>query len=306
MNLDSKIYVAGHTGLVGAALLRKLAHEGYTNIITAPRGTLDLRSQAEVFYFLDEEKPEYIFNASGRVGGILANDTYPAEFIFDNLQMELNLINASIQTGVKKFLYLGSSCIYPKNAPQPMKEEYLLSGALEKTNEPYAIAKIAGIILGQSYHRQYGMNIISLMPTNLYGINDNFSLNSSHVLPALIRKFHDAKTQGNPVVLWGTGTPKREFLFVDDLADACVFLMNNYDDPEIINVGTEEDLSIKELADMVKKVVGYEGEVLWDPSKPDGHARKLLDCSKLHKAGWRHKTPLEVGLQVTYDFYAKH
>ncbi len=304
MDKHSKIFIAGHRGLVGSAIVRALEKEGYTNLVKRAREELDLLDSQAVRDFFEKEKPEYVFLAAAKVGGILANNTYPADFIFENLTIQNNIIYSSYKTGVKKLLFLGSSCIYPKFAPQPMKEEHLLTGILEPTNEPYAIAKIAGIIMCRSFNRQYGTNFISVMPTNLYGINDNFDLETSHVLPALIRKFHEAKVKGSKeVVVWGTGSPKREFLYVDDLADACIYLVNNYNDSEIVNIGTGEDLSIKELTELIKEVVGYEGELIWDKSKPDGAPRKLLDVTKLHNLGWKHKTSLEEGIRKTYDWY---
>jgi len=298
---NSKIYVAGHNGMVGSAIIRKLKKEGYANIIVRSSKELDLRNQSQVNKFFEEEKPEYVFMAAAKVGGIQANNIYRAEFLYDNLIIECNTINSSYQNKVKKLLFLGSSCIYPKLAPQPLKEEYLLSGFLESTNEPYAIAKIAGIKLCESYRSQYGCNYISAMPTNLYGPNDNYDLNNSHVLPALIRKFHTAKKENSPFVqVWGSGTPLREFLHVDDLADACFFLMNNYDQEGFVNVGTGEDLTIKDLALTVKKIVGYEGELKFDASKPDGTPRKLMDVSRLHSLGWKHKIELEDGIRAVY------
>jgi GDP-L-fucose synthase len=304
---DSKIYVAGHRGLVGSAILRKLKAEGYTNLITATKQEFDLTRQADTEAFIEKTGPEYIFLAAAKVGGILANTTYPADFIYNNLVIETNLIHAAYAVGVKKLLFLGSSCIYPKFAPQPMKEEFLLTGELEPTNEPYAIAKIAGIKLCQSYNRQYGTNFISVMPTNLYGPNDNFDLETSHVIPAFIRKFHDAKIalkgSEKPVILWGTGSPRREFLHVDDLADACVFLMTNYNGNEIINVGAGKDITIKELAEMVKDITGYKGDIVWDTSKPDGSPQKLLEVSKLKDTGWEARISLKEGIRMTYDWY---
>jgi GDP-L-fucose synthase len=344
MKLDSRIYVAGHRGLVGSAIHRKLKENGYTNIITRTYKEMDLERQALVEPFFQEQRPEYVFLAAAKVGGIWANNTFPAEFIYSNLMVQMNVIHSAYRSGVKKLLFLGSSCIYPKHCPQPMKEEYLLAGPLEPTNEPYAVAKIAGIKTCQSYNRQYGTNYISVMPTNLYGPNDNFDLETSHVLPALIRKFHLAKlaakgdwegiqkdeTQygpipkdirsavsglvtnqqsaiGNPqsVVLWGTGSPKREFLYVNDLADACVFLMNHYDESDIINIGCGEDISIAELALLVKDVVGYTGKIEYDTKKPDGTPRKLLDVSKLMGLGWKPKTSLEEGITKTYEWYCR-
>lgn len=307
MDKHSRIYVAGHRGLVGGAIVRALQAQGYTNIITRTRTETDLENQGAVFKMFLEEKPEYVFMAAAKVGGILANNTYPVDFIRSNLMVQNNIIDASHFSGVRKLLFLGSSCIYPKLAPQPIKEEYLLTGALEPTNEWYAIAKIAGIKMCQAYHRQHGMNAISLMPTNLYGPGDNFDLNSSHVMPALIRKFHEAKIAGaKEVVMWGTGTPMREFLHVDDLAEACVHLMLTYSDPEIVNVGTGEDVTIRELAELVKQVVGFEGEIVQDLSKPDGTPRKLLDVSKLHGLGWKHRIQLAEGVKTTYEWFLQH
>lgn len=307
MDVHSKVYIAGHRGLVGSAIYRELEKKGYNNLIVRTSRELDLKKQEAVASFFTEEKPEYVFLAAAKVGGILANSTYPAEFIYENLMIQTNVIHQAYLNGVKKLLFLGSSCIYPKFAPQPMKEECLLTGELEPTNEPYAVAKIAGIKMCQSYNRQYGTSFISVMPTNLYGPGDNFDLETSHVLAALIRKFHEAKINNRDYVeLWGTGTPKREFLFVDDLADACLFLMNNYDSSEIINIGTGEDLTIKELAELVRKVVGYEGDIKWDSSKPDGTPRKLLDVSKLSNLGWKARTGLEEGIRKTYEWYIKH
>lgn len=304
MEKDSKVYVAGHQGLVGSALVRHLEAEGFRKIITRTRAELDLTDQKAVTSFFEAECPEYVFLAAAKVGGILANKSRPAEFIHQNLGIQDNIIHASYKTGVKKLLFLGSSCIYPKLAPQPIKEEYLLTGELEPTNKAYAIAKIAGIIQCQSYNEQYGTNFISVMPTNLYGPNDNYDLESSHVLPALIRKFHEAKqNNAESVTLWGTGSAKREFLHVDDLANACLFLMQEYSGSEIINIGTGEDLPIKELAELVRTVVGYEGAIEWDNTKPDGTPRKLLDVSKLHGLGWKHRIKLTDGIRDTYDSY---
>lgn len=304
MNKNSKIYIAGHKGLVGSALVRFLKEDGYTNLIFKNKDELDLTSYVAVEKFFSDEKPEYVFLAAAKVGGIFANDKYPANFIRDNLLIETNVIDNAYKNGVKKLLFLGSSCIYPKMAEQPIKEEYFMTGILEPTNEAYAIAKIAGIKMCQAYSKQYGTNYISVMPTNLYGENDNFDLETSHVLPAIIRKFDDAKINGyKEVALWGSGNPKREFLCVDDLADACVFLMNNYDSSEIINIGTGEDLSIKELAEIIKNVVGFEGNIVWDSSKPDGTMRKLLDVSKIQSLGWKHKISLADGIQETYEWY---
>jgi GDP-L-fucose synthase len=307
MDKNAKIYVAGHRGLVGTALVRKLCQDGFTNLILRSSKELDLRRQADVESFFQKERPEYVFLAAAKVGGILANNTYKAEFIYDNIMIAANVINASYQAGVKKLLNLGSSCIYPKRAPQPMKEEYLLTGLLEPTNEPYAIAKIAAIKLCRYYNERYGTNFMSVMPTNLYGPNDNFDLATSHVLPALIRKFHEAKLAGAPAVtMWGSGEPYREFLYVDDLAAACVFLMKNHDAKDIgefINIGTGRDLTINELALLVKDIVGYQGEIEYDRSKPDGTPKKLLDVSRMHKLGWETKTSLDEGIRKTYDFY---
>jgi len=304
MEQSSKIYVAGHRGLVGSAIARKLMVSGYNNLVTRTSKELDLRLQADVNSFFEQERPDYVFLAAAKVGGILANNTYPAEFLYDNLMIQSNIIHYAYVCGVKKLLFLGSSCIYPKLSPQPMKEEYLLDGKLESTNEPYAIAKIAGIKMCQSYNRQYGTNFISVMPTNLYGPNDNFDLETSHALPALLRKFHEAKMNKEPFVkIWGTGSPRREFLYIDDLADACVFLMQNYDEDQIINVGTGEDISIRELALLIKEITGYEGELKFDASKPDGTPRKLLDVSKLTDLGWKAKTGLRGGIAKTYQWY---
>ena len=306
MEKDSRIYVAGHNGLVGSAIYRKLQQEGYANIICRTHKELDLCNQAAVEDFFKQERPEYVFLAAAKVGGIMANNTYPAEFIYINLAIEVNVIHCAYKYGVKKLLFLGSSCIYPKHSPQPIKEEYLLTGALEPTNEPYAIAKIAGIKMCQSYNRQYGTNFISTMPTNLYGPGDNFDLETSHVLPALIRKFHEAKLSGTSVTLWGTGTPRREFLYVDDLADACLFLMDNYDGNEIINVGVGKDISIKELAELISDVVGYKGEIIYDTSKPDGMPVKRLDVSRINSLGWYAKTSLKEGIEKTYQWYLEN
>jgi GDP-L-fucose synthase len=299
---QSKIYVGGHRGMVGSAICRRLKIAGFENLVTRTSSELDLRRQDEVEKFFRRERPEYVFLAAAKVGGILANNTYRAEFLYDNLMMEANVIQAAHIFGVKKLLFLGSSCIYPKMAPQPLKEEYLLTGLLEPTNEPYAIAKIAGIKLCDAYRAQYGCHFISVMPTNLYGPNDNYDLQTSHVLPALIRKFHEAKIKGLPeVTLWGTGAPLREFLHVDDLADACFFLMNNYNEPGHINIGTGDDLSIKDLALLIRKIVGYEGNLIHDLTKPDGTPRKLMDVTKLHALGWKHTIGLEEGIRSVYD-----
>ena len=307
MEKTSKIYVAGHRGLVGSAIVRALQKNGYENLILLTHDELDLMDQNQVADFFHSEKPEYVFLAAAKVGGILANKTRPAEFIYQNLQIQNNVIENAYKNGVSKLCFLGSSCIYPKLAPQPIKEEHLLTSELEPSNKAYAIAKIAGITMCQSYNEQYGTNFISLMPTNLYGQNDNFDLESSHVLPALLRKFDDAKKQQLPsITLWGTGSPKREFLHADDLAEASLFLMNHYDSGDIVNVGTGEDISIKELAEIVQKTVGYEGTINWDTSKPDGTPRKLLDVSKINALGWRHTIPLTDGIQDTYEWYREH
>ena len=306
MNKSSRIYVAGHRGLVGSAICRRLDAEGFTHLLTRRSDELDLTRQAEVEAFFQREKPDYVFLSAAKVGGILANNTYPADFIYKNIMIQSNIIHASYANGVRKLLFLGSSCIYPKFAPQPMKEEYLLTGELEPTNEPYAVAKIAGIKMCQAYNSQYKTNFISVMPTNLYGPGDNFDLETSHVLPALIRKFHEAKTgQSSSVTIWGTGTPKREFLYIDDLADACVFLMNNYDAAGIVNIGVGDDISINELARLVKRIMGYAGEIVYDSSKPDGTPRKLLDVSRLNSLGWKAKISLEEGIARTYEWYVK-
>lgn len=301
MEKDAKIYIAGHRGMVGSALLRALKERGHRELLLRDSRQLDLRNQAEVMEFFRVQQPEYVFLAAARVGGILANNEFRAEFLYDNLMIEANIIHAAKTFGVTKLLFLGSSCIYPKLAPQPLKEEYLLTGLLEPTNEPYAIAKIAGIKLCDAYRSQYGCNYISVMPTNLYGPNDNYDLQSSHVLPALLRKFHEAKKmQQHSVVLWGTGSPQREFLHVDDLAAACLFLMERYDEPGLVNIGTGEDLPIKDLALLIARIVGYEGRIEHDLSKPDGTPRKLMDVSKLHQLGWRHRIDLEEGIQEVY------
>jgi GDP-L-fucose synthase len=307
MDKSAKIYIAGHRGMVGSAIYRKLESEGYSNFITRTSATLDLRDQLQVAEFFALEKPDYVFLAAAKVGGIMANNIYRAEFLYDNLQIQNNVIHNSYLQNVKKLMFLGSSCIYPKMAPQPLKEEYLLTGLLEPTNEPYAIAKIAGIKMCDAYRDQYGCNFISVMPTNLYGYNDNYHPQNSHVLPALIRRFHEAKEQNIPAVtIWGTGSPKREFLFADDLADACYYLMQNYDEPGLVNIGTGEDISIKDLAIVIKNIIGYEGEINFDTSKPDGTPRKLMDVSKLHQKGWKHKIELEDGIRLAYqDFLSK-
>src|SRR3989344_1447896 len=307
MDKNAKIYVAGHEGLVGSAIFRELKKNGYSNIITQTREGLDLTRQEEVENFFQKEKPEYVFLAAAKVGGILANDRYSADFIRDNLMIETNVIDSAYKNSVKKLLFLGSSCIYPKLALQPLKEEYFLTGDLEPTNKAYAVAKIAGIVMCQSYNKQYGTNFISVMPTNLYGEGDNFNLENSHVLPAMIRKFDDAKKNNSKeVILWGTGNSKRELLYVDDLANACLFLMNNYNDSEIINIGVGEDLSILELANVVKKCVGYKGDIVWDKSRPDGTLRKLLDVSKLQGLGWKAKINLEDGIRRTYEWFREN
>lgn len=306
MKLTDKIYIAGHRGMVGGAIKRKLIALGYQNIILRTSGELDLRSQAEVDAFFAEEQPDYVFLAAAKVGGIHANNTYRAEFLYDNLMIASNIIHAAWKHKVTKLMFLGSSCIYPRMAPQPLEESSLLTGPLEPTNEPYAIAKIAGIKLCEAYRDQYGCNFISVMPTNLYGIGDNYHPENSHVLPALIRRFYEARTnKKEAVTVWGSGTPKREFLFADDLADACVFLMQEYNGRELVNIGTGEDLSIRELAEAVKAVTGYEGEIVFDASKPDGTPRKLMDVSKLHQLGWQHKTDLKTGLTLAYSDFVK-
>jgi GDP-L-fucose synthase len=302
MEKNAKIYIAGHRGMVGGAILRHLEEQGYTRIITRTSKDLDLRGQEGVFRFFETERPDYVFLAAAKVGGILANNTYRAEFLYDNLMIEANIIEAAYRYATKKLMFLGSSCIYPKLAPQPLREDYLLTGPLEETNEPYAIAKITGIKLCEAYRDQYGCNFISVMPTNLYGRGDNYDLQKSHVLPALIRKFHEATAKGEKTVtVWGTGSPKREFLYADDLAKACVFLMNSYDGKELVNIGTGEDLTIKELAEIVADVVGFTGEIVFDTSKPDGTPRKLMDVSKLHGLGWKHAIGLREGIRLSYE-----
>lgn len=307
MHKESRIFVAGHQGLVGSAIKRRLERGAYTNIIAKSFEELDLRRQADVDLFFEQERPEYIFLAAAKVGGIQANNTYPAEFIYDNLMIETNVIHAAYQHGVKKLLFLGSSCIYPKFAEQPLREEYLLTGSLEPTNEAYAIAKIAGLKMCEFYNHQYGTDYISVMPTNLYGPNDNFALETSHVLPALIRKFHEAKVNNASCVeIWGTGTPRREFLYVDDLADACVYLMEKHSFLEIgtfVNIGWGKDISIAELANLVKEIVGYGGELMFNPEKPDGTPQKLLDVSRLHDLGWKATTSLRDGIKQTYEWF---
>ena len=306
MDKKDKVYVAGHRGMVGSAIVRKLQAEGHTSIVTRTSKEMDLIDQQAVRDFFAQEKPAYVYLAAAKVGGIHANNVYRAQFLYENLMIESNIIHAAYENGVKKLLFLGSSCIYPKMAPQPLKEESLLTGLLEQTNEPYAIAKIAGIKLAESYRRQYGCNYISAMPTNLYGPNDNYDLNNSHVLPALIRKFHTAKVTGAPSVeVWGTGSPMREFLHVDDLADACYFLMGNYDEELFLNIGTGEDLTIKALAEMIKEVVGYTGELKWNTEKPDGTPRKLMDVGRLHNLGWKHRIGLREGITAVYAEFAQ-
>ena len=308
MEKEAKIYIAGHRGMVGSAIHRKLEKEGFSNFIMRTSDTLDLRSQHQAADFFGQEKPDYVFLAAAKVGGIVANNTYRAEFLYDNLQIQNNVIHQSYLNGVKKMMFLGSSCIYPKFAPQPLKEEYLLTGLLEPTNEPYAIAKIAGIKMCDAYRAQYGCNFISVMPTNLYGYNDNYHPQNSHVLPALISRFHEAKKQNIPTVtIWGTGSPKREFLFADDLAEACYYLMQNYNEEGLMNIGTGEDISIKDLALLVKKIIGYLGEINFDATKPDGTPRKLMDVTKLHSKGWKHTVKLEDGIKLAYtDFLNKY
>ena len=304
MEKNSKIFVAGHRGMVGSAIYRKLQKEGYQNLVTRTSNELDLRDQQAVADFFAQEKPDYVFLAAAKVGGIVANNTYRADFLYENLAIQNNVIHQSYLNDVKKLMFLGSSCIYPKLAPQPLKEAYLLTGLLEPTNEPYAIAKIAGIKMCDAYRDQYGCNFVSVMPTNLYGYNDNYHPENSHVLPALIRKFDEAKNNGSKeVVIWGTGSPMREFLFADDLADACYFLMENYSEPNLINIGTGEDLTIKDLALAVKETVGFEGDLVFDTSKPDGTPRKLMDVSKLHSLGWKHQVELKEGLKLAYQDY---
>ncbi len=306
MNFSDKIYIAGHNGMVGAALLRKLNSLGYTNIIYKTSSELDLRNQQKVRLFFQENKPEFVFLAAAKVGGIVANSNYKADFIYDNLMIQSNIIHSAYESGVKKLLFLGSSCIYPKLASQPINEKELLSGNLEPTNDSYAVAKIAGIKMCQSYCEQYNADFISVMPTNLYGPNDNYDLNTSHVLPALLRKFHEAKKNNDQIVeVWGSGKPKREFLHVDDLADACLFLMKNYSSKDIINIGTGRDLSINELALLIREIVGYKGEICYNSNRPDGTPRKLLDVSKLNSMGWKHKINLSAGIKSVYEEYRK-
>jgi GDP-L-fucose synthase len=305
MEQDAKIYIAGHRGMVGSAIHRRLQQAGYQNFVFRTSGELDLRNQAAVRDFFEAERPDYVFLAAAKVGGIHANNTYRGEFLYDNLMIQNNVIHQSYEVGVKKLMFLGSSCIYPKMAPQPLREDYLLTGELEPTNEPYAIAKIAGIKLCEAYRSQYGCNFISVMPTNLYGPNDNYDLNNSHVLPALLRKFHEAKRNQSPTVeVWGTGSPMREFLHADDLADACYYLMLHYNEPTLINIGTGQDVTIKELAELIQRVVGYSGNLVWNTSKPDGTPRKLMDVGKLHQLGWRHSVELSEGIRQTYEQFA--
>ncbi|MEI6310437.1 MAG: GDP-L-fucose synthase [bacterium] len=307
MDRNAKLYLAGHSGLVGSAIHRALSTQGFRQIVVRPFNQLDLRRQTEVESFLAAEKPQIVIIAAARVGGIMANSTFPVDFLYDNLMIDTNLIRSSFENGVEKLLFLGSSCIYPKLAPQPIKEEHLLTGPLEPTNEFYALAKIAGIKLCQAYHQQYGCRFISAMPTNLYGPGDNYDLQTSHVLPALIRRFHEAKENGaEEVVLWGTGSPRREFLFVDDLAEACLFLLDTYEDPRIINVGTGEEQTIRELAEMVARIVGFKGRIAFDPSKPDGTPRKLLDVSRIQALGWKAKTPLQEGIAKSYGWFLEN
>ena len=308
MKKDDKIYIAGHRGMVGSAIMRKLQAEGFTNFVNRTSAELDLRDQPAVAAFFEQEKPDYVFLAAAKVGGIVANNTYRAEFLYDNLQIQNNIINSAHLNNVTKLMFLGSSCIYPKLAPQPLQEDALLTGLLEPTNEPYAIAKIAGIKMCDAYRAQYGSNFISVMPTNLYGYNDNYHPQNSHVLPALIRRFHEAKENGTPeVVIWGSGSPLREFLFADDLAEACYYLMQNFDEAGFINIGSGKEITIKDLALLIKKIVGYDGELTFDSTKPDGTPRKLMDVSKLAEKGWTYKTELEEGIKLAYqDFLVKH
>lgn len=307
MNKDSKIYVAGHRGLVGSAIVRELKKKGYTNIIGKTHKELDLMDSLAVENFFKEEKPEYVFLAAAKVGGIYANSTYPADFIYENLQIQNNVIGNAYKYGVKKLMFLGSSCIYPKMCPQPIKEEYLLSGYLEETNEAYALAKISGLKMCQYFNKQYGTNFISVMPTNLYGPYDNFHPENSHVMPALIRRFHEAKVNGaKEVVVWGSGTPLREFLYSEDMADACIYLMENYEGNDFFNIGTGKEISIKGLAELIKEVVGYEGEIVWDSSKPDGTPRKLLDISRLENQGWKYKMELKDGVKEAYKWFLEN
>lgn len=304
MDHNAKIYIAGHRGMVGSAIKRNLEAKGFSNIICKTSEELDLKDQQKVREFFEKEKPEFVFIAAAKVGGIQANNTYRAQFLYENLMIQNNLIHSAYESGVGKLLFLGSSCIYPKMAPQPLREDYLLTGLLEQTNEPYAIAKIAGIKMCDAYRHQYGSNFISAMPTNLYGPNDNYDIKNSHVLPAMIRKFHEAKMENNPSVeLWGTGTPMREFLHVDDLAEACTFLMENYNEPGHLNIGVGEDISIKDLAELIKNIVGYTGDIFWNTNQPDGTPRKLMDVSKINALGWKAKISLEDGIQKVYEHY---
>lgn len=305
MQKNDKVYIAGHRGMVGSAIKRKLEQEGFTNLVYRSSAELDLRVPSAVGTFFETEKPAYVFLAAAKVGGIMANNTYRADFLYENLMIQNSVIHAAYETGVKKLMFLGSSCIYPKMAPQPLKEDYLLTGLLEETNEPYAIAKIAGIKLCDAFRAQYGCNFISVMPTNLYGPNDNYDLQKSHVLPALVRKFHEAKESGAAsVTIWGTGTPKREFLYADDLADACFFLMQSYNEPGLVNVGTGIDLTILELAELIARITGFTGKILTDATKPDGTPRKLMDVSKLHNMGWTARISLEEGITKVYKTYS--
>jgi len=307
MNTNTKIYIAGHKGMVGSSIWRTLTAKGYTNLIGVSSKELDLRNQQAVAAFMAKENPEVIIDAAARVGGILANNNYPYQFIMENLQIQNNLIDSALQAGVEKFIFLGSSCIYPKLAPQPLKEEYLLTGALEPTNEWYAIAKITGVKACEAIRKQFGKDYVSLMPTNLYGTHDNFDLNTSHVLPAMMRKFHEAKKNNHaPVTLWGSGTPMREFLFVDDMAEGVVFALENKLPDYLYNVGTGEDLTIKQLAETIQKITGHQGDIIWDATKPDGTPRKLMDISKMHQLGWKHKVNLEEGIQKTYDWFLEN
>lgn len=307
MQPDSKVYIAGHRGMVGSAIFRNLTKKGFTNLIVRSSSELDLRNQQAVNNFFAAEKPAYVFMAAARVGGIQANNTFRADFLYENLMIEANIIHAAAKNNVTKLMFLGSSCIYPKHSLQPMKEEYLLTGLLEETNEPYAIAKIAGIKLCEAYHSQYGCNFISVMPTNMYGVGDNYDLNNSHVLPALIRKVHEATTSNKEeVIVWGSGAPKREFLFADDLADACSYLMENFNCPGLINVGTGQDLTISELATLIKNIIGFKGNLVFDTGKPDGTPRKLMDVTKLHQLGWKHTVDLNKGITLAYEDFLKN
>jgi len=307
MDKGSKIYIAGHNGMVGSAIWRTLSAKGYTNLVGVSSKVLDLRDQEAVKAYFAQEKPEVVIDAAARVGGILANNNYPYQFIMENMQIQNNLIDSALQAGIEKFIFLGSSCIYPKLAPQPLKEDYLLTGELEPTNEWYAIAKITGVKACQAIRKQFGKDYVSLMPTNLYGTHDNFDLNTSHVLPAMMRKFHEAKENNNaPVTLWGSGTPMREFLFVNDMAEAVVFALENRLPDYLYNIGTGEDLTIKQLAETIQKITGHQGEIIWDSSKPDGTPRKLMDVSKMHELGWKHQVELEEGIQLTYDWFLEN